>query len=194
MRGCRPLSPTEVGLVDQAINGRYQARDRALFWLGIKTGYRISELLSLRIRDVTGPNGAVLDRVHVARQNVKGQTEGRIVVLHPKARAVLAAYLSRRGRDATNPAAYVFPRRGDPTVPIGRVQAWRMLKRAFLRAGIGGQTGTHTLRKTFADRVHKGLGGDLVKTQRAMGHRNINSTVAYLSFADEEVEAAILGT
>jgi len=31
-----------------------------------------------------------------------------------------------------------------------------------------------------------------VKTQRALGHRNINSTVQYLSFREEEIDEAIL--
>jgi len=35
---------------------------------------------------------------------------------------------------------------------------------------------------------------DLVKTQRALGHANINSTVSYLSCADEEIHAAILAS
>jgi site-specific recombinase XerD len=38
--------------VSQAFRGIYAARDRALFLLGVKTGYRISELLSLRVGDV----------------------------------------------------------------------------------------------------------------------------------------------
>ena len=54
-----------------------------------------------------------------------------------------------------------------------------------------GKVGTHSLRKTFADRVYDALDRDLVKTQRALGHRNINSTVHYLSFQEEEIDAAI---
>jgi hypothetical protein len=48
------------------------------------------------------------------------------------------------------------------------------------------------MRKTFANRVYDRLRHDLVKTQRALGHKNINSTVSYLSFRDEDVDAAIL--
>jgi site-specific recombinase XerD len=48
------------------------------------------------------------------------------------------------------------------------------------------------MRKTFANRVHVLLGRDLVKTQRALGHKNINSTVCYLSFLEDEIDAATL--
>ncbi len=47
-------------------------------------------------------------------------------------------------------------------------------------------------RKTFADRIYARLGRDLVKTQRALGHRCIESTAAYISFRQEEIDEAIL--
>ena len=40
------------------------------------------------------------------------------------------------------------------------------------------------MRKTFANRIYDKLEGDLPKTQRALGHKNINSTVSYLSFEE----------
>jgi integrase len=49
------------------------------------------------------------------------------------------------------------------------------------------------MRKTFADRVHEALDRDIFRTQKALGHRNINSTVQYLSFKEQDIEAAILG-
>ena len=49
-------------------------------------------------------------------------------------------------------------------------------------------------RGQHAHRVHEKLGRGLVKTQRALGHANINSTVSYLSCADEEIHAAILAS
>jgi hypothetical protein len=48
------------------------------------------------------------------------------------------------------------------------------------------------MRRTFANKVYSALKGDLVKTQSVLGHRNINSTVSYLSFRQEGISAAIL--
>jgi site-specific recombinase XerD len=48
------------------------------------------------------------------------------------------------------------------------------------------------MRKTFANKVYDALGHDLIKTQRALGHKNINSTACYLSFREEDIDAAIL--
>jgi integrase len=53
---------------------------------------------------------------------------------------------------------------------------------AYKSNELTGKLGTHAMRKTFANRMYDKLGKDLVKCQRALGHRNINSTVSYLSF------------
>ena len=52
MKGCRPLTEAEVALVRQSFGGRYGRRDHALFVLGVKSGFRISELLALQVGDV----------------------------------------------------------------------------------------------------------------------------------------------
>ena len=48
MQGCRPLSPEEVDEILVSFGDRYAARDKALFVMGVYTGFRITELLSLR--------------------------------------------------------------------------------------------------------------------------------------------------
>jgi integrase len=52
MIGARPLTNGEIANVLNAFTGAYAARDRALFVLGLKSGFRISEMLSLRVSDV----------------------------------------------------------------------------------------------------------------------------------------------
>lgn len=64
MQGCRPLTPEEIDEILVSFGGRFAVRDKALFVMGIYTGFRITELLSLRIRDVC-QFGRVLPRVTV---------------------------------------------------------------------------------------------------------------------------------
>jgi integrase len=54
------------------------------------------------------------------------------------------------------------------------------------------EIGSHTLRKTFARLLYAALGHDLVRTSYALRHRSVATTVAYLSFHEEEVDAAII--
>jgi hypothetical protein len=44
MKGCRPLTEAEVDLLQQSFGGVYADRDKALFLLGVKSGFRISWL------------------------------------------------------------------------------------------------------------------------------------------------------
>jgi site-specific recombinase XerD len=76
---------------------------------------------------------------------------------------------------------------------MGRIQAWRILNAAAKALCLPGKIGNHSMRKSFAERVYNKLGRDLVKTQKALGHRSINSTVSYLSFIQEDIDAAIVG-
>jgi integrase len=194
MKGCRPLTAEEVTLVSQSFGGVYADRDRALFLLGVKSGFRISELLSLRVGDVS-PHGRLVDRVTVPRRYMKQKMEGRTVLLHPEAKAALATRLLVLGqRMVVTAQTYVFRSRKGGNRPISAVQAWRILHEAVLTNELTGKVGTHAMRKTFANRVYHQLNHDLVKTQRAMGHKNINSTVAYLSFVEEEIDQAILAS
>jgi integrase len=185
MNGCRALSEHEV----KAITGRLESlRDKLLFVLGVKSGFRISELLSLRVGDVI-QYGQAVERVSVARQHMKKQVAGRTVVLHPDARALIIDYATQACLSAGD---YLFKSAKGRNRPITRVQAWRILKDAYEAERMPGKVATHSMRKTFASRVYDRLGKDLVKTQKALGHKNINSTVSYLAFRQEEIDNAIL--
>ena len=106
MKGCRPLTEAEVALVRQSFGGRYGRRDQALFLLGVKSGFRISELLSLQVGDVWRGQ-RVVERVTVARRHMKRQTEGRTVLLHPEARAALTAWLADLQAAGPCPASHL---------------------------------------------------------------------------------------
>ena len=52
MKGTRPLDNSEIRLVSACFDGTFGDRNRGLFMLGVSTGGRISELLSLTVGDV----------------------------------------------------------------------------------------------------------------------------------------------
>ena len=57
-----------------------RTRDKALFILGLKTGLRVSELLSLKVGDVY-QYGRLADMVYVERKHMKKKLEGRAIPL-----------------------------------------------------------------------------------------------------------------
>lgn len=191
MRGCRPLRDREVTRILKTLDGRWAARDRALVLLGIKSGFRISELLSLRLKDVV-QHGKLVDRVSVRRRSMKGKISGRTVLLHPEARKAVLSWLKQlqpcnRWRADT----FLFVSGKGDNRPITRIHAYRLLRTACQANQLQGVLATHSLRKTFAHRIYERLGHDLIKTQQALGHRSITSTVQYLSFSEAEIDRAI---
>ena len=85
----------------------------------------------------------------------------------------------------------LFPsRKGDKS--ISRAQAHRIIAEAAAVNELGGKVSTHSMRKSFAARVYDALDGDLLKTQKALGHASVNSTAQYLSFQQEEVDSAVM--
>ena len=191
MKGCRSFTDEEADLIMKSFAGTYAARDRAIFAVGRYTGERISAILKLKVGDVVQAE-RIADSVTYRRASRKGKTEGRTVKLHAEAKAALTAWLNTLCKDTLLTADdYVFPSRKGRG-PLGRVQYHRILKEVVEANELTGKIATHSMRKTFADRVYEKLGRDIFRTQKAMGHRNINSTVQYLSFKEEDIDAAVL--
>ena len=93
MAGCRSLSDDEVELVRTSFKGHYALRNRCLWEVGTKTGFRISELLSLKIHDVI-QHGQIKDAITVSARFMKGKTKSRSVVLHNSAKEAISDYLN----------------------------------------------------------------------------------------------------
>jgi len=188
MIGAIPLTQDQIDLVlAKGFEGRYKLRNQTLFILGLTTGFRISELLSLKLEDLYNPDGTLKNYVKVSRQNTKGKNSSRstplLSVAHPYVRN-LSLSSAIQGED------YLFKsRQSDAAIDVS--QAWRILDKAFRRAGIYEVGGTHTMRKTFAKRVYEATSKNIYETQKALGHKSIDSTTSYLSFDRNDLDEKI---
>jgi integrase len=201
MKGCRPLTDQEVVLIGKTFAGKYSARDRSLFLLGTYSGFRISELLSIRLGDVI-QGGKILDRITVHRRNMKKKVASRTVLLKPLAREALIVWIGEMEANGhTAPATFLFRSRKGENRPISRVQAYRIIKTACDANEMTGKLGTHSMRKTFANKVYCHFKKELADgkpvdpfrmTSKALSHQNINSTDQYLSFLTEDIDEAIM--
>jgi integrase/recombinase XerD len=158
-------------------------RDRALLELLYAAGLRISEALSLDREDLSLDGGYV-------RVIGKGDRE-RLVPVGDVALRALRVYLDdvRPEWLAKGPAA----RRGGPlfVTPrgrrMGRMDAWRLLRRAALRAGLTAHVSPHTLRHSFATHLLEG-GADLRVVQELLGHASITTTQLYTHLTGERIK------
>lgn len=184
MSGCKALSEIETKAVIEHLE---TYRDKALFVVGLKTGFRISELLSLRIEDVY-QNGHVLTRIRVSRANTKGKIQSREVALHKDAASAIEKLIEHTM--VKSPTQPLF-KSMKGLKSISRFQAHKILLNAHSKAKVQFK-GTHCMRKTMALKVYHALNKDLLLTQKALGHRLITSTVSYLPINQSEVDEAIL--
>jgi integrase len=93
MIGCPALTKKEFNLALKNLRGRWRWRNRALLILGVRTGLRISELLSLRVGQVHDGQ-KILPRLYLNRQDSKGKRTGSSMVIHPRAGAALEKWIA----------------------------------------------------------------------------------------------------
>ena len=181
MKGTRPLDNNEIRLVSACFEGTYEVRNRGLFLLGVSTGGRISELLSLKIGDVWQNGKAVTDLLY-DKSIVKGGEVSRAVPVNTDGmRAIDDLIQWHRERYNTTPKSRpLFPsRNGKGKQRMTRRAAHNVLKSAFIAAGLNGHLATHSLRKSFAQRLYEQT-GDVFAVQEMLGHKSIATTQKYL--------------
>jgi integrase len=188
MRGARPLTDEEISLIyDVGFTGEYALRNRVLFLFRLKTGLRISEALSLLVSDLIDNAGNMRSRVYIRRRNTKGKDTGRSVALHPQVIMILNLYLTTLDTSET----HVFASRKG--VVLDKKSVWKIEKQACIAAGVDpSKVSTHSTRKTFAKKAHSTYKFDVVKTARALGHKDLSSTMSYLSYGEDEIDEAFL--
>ena len=179
MKGTRPLSNAEIRKVAENFNGTFAVRNRTLFVLGVSTGGRISELLALKVADVY-QNGAAVTDLLFDLNIVKGGEVSRAVPVNVDGRtaieALIAWHVEHYGNIDVKRA--LFPsRQGDGA--MNRRTAHGVLKTAFEAAGLNGKVATHSMRKSFAQRLYEET-GDIFAVQEVLGHKNVATTQAYL--------------
>jgi integrase len=193
MGGRRAFTREEEGRILQSFRGKYAARDRCLFVVMMKTGLRVSEALSLKVRQVVS-DGEIVEEVEIPRAHMKGKRVGRHVMLNPTAKAAVREWLTRFAQleGTVTPDHYLFKSRVGTNRPFSRQWAWAILKKACAAVDVRGPTGCHSTRKSFAERAFIDLGRDLHHLQAVMGHSSINSTIKYLGIDRQLVYRAFM--
>ena len=192
MKGTRPLDNDEIRRVSTAFTGTFAVRNRGLFLLGVSTGGRISELLSLTTGDVYQNKKPVTDLLY-SKAIVKGGEVSRSVPVNADGRRSIDELVSWHKGHYRSVASKrpLFPsRHKSGTLPMHRQTAHAILKTAFIEAGLNGHIATHSLRKSFAQRLYDKT-GDIYMVQELLGHRNISTTQKYLGVNYADAKAAV---
>jgi integrase/recombinase XerD len=154
-------------------------RERTMLELMYASGLRVSELVTLKLVEVSLNDG-------VLRITGKG-SKTRLVPFGQEARQWIERYL----RDARgvildgqiDDALFVTGRGG----PMTRQMFWVLIKKHAARAGISAPLSPHTLRHAFATHLLN-HGADLRVVQLLLGHSDISTTQIYTHVARERMK------
>jgi integrase/recombinase XerD len=166
------LTVAEIGrlLAAPTLDDPLAFRDRAMLELAYGAGLRVSEWISVGVRDV-------LFEDKLVRVFGKGSKE-RLVPIGRSAIGAVATYIRElrpRLEKGGGKGVLFLNARGEP---LSRMGAWKILRRYVERAGITKEVSPHTLRHSFATHLLEG-GADLRAVQEMLGHADISTTQIY---------------
>ncbi|MFE4709499.1 tyrosine-type recombinase/integrase [Paenibacillus sp. NPDC056722] len=149
-----------------------------LFLIGISTGYRISDILRLKVKDVK--------ETHITiRQKKTGKV--KMVLICKSLRRELDLYISNM-----SDADYLFPsrnRNGRKPSPITRNIAYKIIRNAAAEFGLK-DVGTHSMRKTFGFKIYLKM-KDIALLMDHFNHDEEKVTLRYIGLFQETQDDAL---
>lgn len=128
------------------LSGKPNPRNYALCILGLNTALRISDVLPLKWGDVYDFSGKKY-LSHICVTEKKTAKIRRIALNRALTEVLKSYYISQK--KAPSAEDYLFQSRKGQNHPLGRSQAYRIIKEAACKAGLEQYVSCHSLRKTF---------------------------------------------
>lgn len=168
-----PLNGIEMELLRSVCEN---ARDRAMVEFFYSTGCRVSEMVHLKMKDISFEN----KEVTLFGKGSKYRTS----YMNAKCEVALRSYLKEKtaSSDGSVFSSYRMPYAG-----LGKRAIENRIRDLGEKAGIQGSVFPHRLRHTTAtDSLNRGM--DITEVQRLLGHSNINTTLVYAKVDAEKTK------
>ncbi len=181
------LNNTEVRKVlDYVATRKHALRNRALVMMMFNTGMRVSEVASLRIRDVMDSEGNIKNEIRLLAENTK-TNEARTVFVNEKLRRELQQYTKLITSDNINYKFFYSQKRdSDGFTANTLTQHFHYL---YKRVGLDGAS-SHSSRRTFITTLaNKGIGVRVI--MGLSGHKALSSVQCYIDCNSELMRNAV---
>ena len=176
-RQAKTLTTAQISTVlTHLASTRHGVRDRVMFLLSVKAGFRAKEIAMVEWSMVLTATGEVGDIIHLEDRATK-RSSGRSVPMNRELRAALVDLHGRGIRGADHPV--IFSERG-VGMTANTVVAW--FSRLYQRLGFLGCS-SHSGRRTFVTTAAKKVGmagGSLRDVQQLVGHASLAMTARYI--------------
>jgi integrase len=146
-------------------------RNYILFLLGINTGLRISDILSLRVRDVQGWNIFLREKKTKKIREIKMPAE---------LKKAIRDYIKDKPNNE-----YLIKSRMGKNKPITRGMAYVILNQIADEFGLE-RIGTHSLRKTYGYHFYKQF-KDVASLQQMLNHTDPKETLRYIGITQDSI-------
>ena len=173
----------------------HAARNRAMLLCTHQAGLRVGEVAALRICDVLGADGTVLEEISLAANQTKGN-QSRTVLVPRKLRDEITTYLQQRfGIEKLIAVTYtdtqraLFPTQKNPQRGFTANTLCQFFHKLYKDTQMTGAT-SHSGRRTFITKLaDKGVG---VRVLMALaGHKSIATTQRYIELNTTVMKAAV---
>lgn len=160
---------------------RGEYRNYALVTFGLNTALRISDILKIKWGDVYDSNThSFLTHIHLIEQKTQKET---YILVNKSVKKALIQY--KNTLDAIRPEEYIFSSQKNRSLPISRVQAFRIIKEAVDALNLGEHISCHSLRKTFGYQAWK-EGAEPALLMNIFNHSSFEITKRYLCIDQDD--------
>ena len=167
----------KIRLIINDLKNNNQDRNLIMILIGIYTGFRISDILELKVKDVKG-------KISIKKREEKTK-KYKSIAIHKELYKELEVYCRGKPNDE-----YLIKSREGGNKPISRVQAYRIIKTLQSKYKISDNLGCHSLRKTYGYNMYKK--NDISIVQKSLNHTMQADTIKYIGVEEEEINRATL--
>jgi integrase/recombinase XerD len=173
-------------VLDYVATRKHSQRNRALVMMMFNTGMRVSEVASLRIKDVVDSEGNIKNEILLLAENTK-TNEARTVFVNEKLRKELQQYSKLlASANSNNKFFYSQKRDSDGFTANTLTQHFHYLYKCV---GLDGCS-SHSARRTFITTLaNKGIGVRVI--MGLSGHKALSSVQCYIDCNSELMRNAV---
>lgn len=162
--------------------------------LQLNWGLRISDVLSLKIRDLIESENPLKIKDRVVIKEQKNRHE-RLIPINTTVKKALEGHIRARKEEKRCAFSTSLPlvesrekKNGEPK-SLSRCHVHAVYSEAGKKAGIKTPVSTHSLRKTFAHQLYMSKRANIGQIQAILGHHSTLTTQLYAFIPQEEFES-----
>lgn len=172
MKYVQPIRDKEI--IEDIKRKLYEEEDKRnyiLFVIGINVGFRISDILPLRVRDLKKP------LLYITEKKTRKQ---KAFEMNPTVRRELLSLVHDRPDDE-----FLIKSREGVNKPLGRSMTYKIMRSITEEYKLEG-IGNHTLRKTYGYHFYKET-KDIATLQKIFNHSDPNITLRYIGITQDTI-------